>query len=78
MPRITPIPPGRFVRVLQRLGLTVTRTSGGHVILVKEGLRRPLVVTTSYPEVPVDHIVRNLRTAGISREEYLKALDEVS
>jgi hypothetical protein len=45
------------------------------MVFSKPGLARPVVVP-KYVAVPVFIIKNNLRTAGISRERYLKLLGE--
>jgi predicted RNA binding protein YcfA (HicA-like mRNA interferase family) len=68
--KITPIPYQMLVRVFELEGFTVKRQRGDHLILTKPGINRPAVIKTSPGEVPVAHIMTNLRTAGISRERY--------
>ncbi|WP_369424675.1 type II toxin-antitoxin system HicA family toxin [Methanothrix sp.] len=77
MPRITPVPYRLLVRVFELEGFTVKRQKGDHLIMTKPGVKRPLVIKTSPGEVPVTHILTNLRTAGISRERYLELLSQV-
>ncbi|MGE0821322.1 MAG: type II toxin-antitoxin system HicA family toxin [Candidatus Binatia bacterium] len=74
--RITPIPYQRLVKVFEQEGFTVQRQRGDHLILTKPGVRRPVVIKTSPGEVPVTHILTNLRTANISRERYFELLDQ--
>jgi predicted RNA binding protein YcfA (HicA-like mRNA interferase family) len=52
-------------------GFKFARQSGSHRSYVKEGILRPVVIPT-YTEVPISIIRNNLKTAGISRDEYLK------
>jgi len=75
MPRIIPIPPRRLRRVFERTGFRCVRTEGDHYVYTKEGVTRPIVIP-DWPEVPVFIIKNNLRSAGISREEYFKLLEE--
>ena len=49
------------------------RQEGSHRSYVKPGITRPVVIPT-YSEVPVSIIRTNLKTAGISREEFLALL----
>ena len=74
--KITPIPYQRVVKVFEREGFTVQRQRGDHLILTKPGVKRPVVIKTSPKEVPVTHILTNLRTAGISRERYFELLGQ--
>jgi predicted RNA binding protein YcfA (HicA-like mRNA interferase family) len=75
MPRIIPIPPRRLRRVFERAGFRCVRTEGDHYVYTKEGVPRPIVIP-DWPEVPVFIIKNNLRSGGISREEYFKLLEE--
>ena len=44
--------------------------------MTKPGIRRPLVIPMHARDVPVAIILNNLRTAGISREDYLRVLTD--
>jgi hypothetical protein len=59
---------------VSRIGLSV-RPAGGCRSYVKEEILRPVVIPT-YSEVPVSIIRNNLKTAGISRDEYFRLLDQ--
>jgi predicted RNA binding protein YcfA (HicA-like mRNA interferase family) len=74
--KITPIPYQRLVKVFEREGFTVQRQRGDHLILTKPGVKRPVVIKTSPKEVPVAHILTNLRTASISRGRYFELLEQ--
>lgn len=52
------------------------RVEGDHFVYTKPMVSRPVVIP-DWPEVPVFIIKNNLRTAGISREEYFSLLEEV-
>lgn len=75
MPRITPIPARRLRRVFELAGFACVRTEGDHHVFSREGVSRPVVIP-DYDEVPVFIIRNNLRTAGISREEYFRLLGQ--
>jgi len=75
--RITPIYYRRLVTVFELDGFTVKRQKGDHLILTKPGVKRPVVIKKGPREVPVIHILTNLRTAGIDRERYFELLDQV-
>lgn len=75
--KITPIPYQKLVKVFELDGFTVKRRKGDHLILTKPGVKRPVVIKTSPREVPVTHILTNLRTAGMSRERYFELLHQV-
>jgi predicted RNA binding protein YcfA (HicA-like mRNA interferase family) len=66
-------------RVLEKVflnqGFKFARQEGSHRSYVKPGISRPVVIPT-YDEVPVSIIKNNLKTAGISREEFLELLSK--
>jgi len=76
MPRIVPIPARKLGKVLEKAGFNLVRSEGDHLVYTKPGVTRPVVVP-DWPEVPIFIIKNNLRTAGISREEYFALLEEV-
>jgi len=51
------------------------RQSGSHRSYVKAGVLRPVVIPT-YAEIDSEIIKSNMRTAGLSREEYFRLLQE--
>lgn len=75
--KVTPIHYQKLVQVFEMDGFVVKRKKGDHLILTKPGVKRPVVIKTSPHEVPVTHILTNLRTAGITRERYLDLLAQV-
>lgn len=76
MPRITPIHWRDLERVFLASGFRFARQEGSHRSYVKEGVLRPIVIPT-YTEVPVAIIRNNLKTAGVSRDEYFRLLEQV-
>lgn len=75
MPRITLIPAKRLKRVFEKAGFRCARTEGDHFVYTKRGVIRPIIIP-DWPEVPVFIIRNNLRSAGISREEYFDLLQK--
>jgi len=57
-------------------GFQFARQEGSHRSYVKSGIPRP-VVMPAYHEVPVFIIRNNLKTAGITRDEYFRLLAEL-
>jgi predicted RNA binding protein YcfA (HicA-like mRNA interferase family) len=55
-------------------GVRLARQEGSHRSYTKEAIPRPVVIPT-YDEVPVSIIRHNMKTAGISREEYFASLE---
>ena len=74
MPSIRPVNYSSLVAVFQKDGFVFDRQAGDHLIYIKPGVKRPLVIPT-YRAVPVFIIKNLLRTAGMSRERYFKLLE---
>jgi len=75
MPRITPIPWRLLEKVFLAAGFRFARQEGSHRSYVKKGVLRPVVIP-AYDEIPVSIIRHNLKTAGISRDEYFALLEK--
>jgi predicted RNA binding protein YcfA (HicA-like mRNA interferase family) len=75
--KITPVLYQKLVKVFELDGFTLSRQKGDHLVMTKAGVKRPVVIKTSPREVPITHILTNLKTAGISRERYFELLDRV-
>jgi predicted RNA binding protein YcfA (HicA-like mRNA interferase family) len=73
MSRLTPVYYKKLVRVFEQRGFALDRQEGDHLIYVKKGIKRPIVIPM-YKQVPIFIIQNNLRSAGISRDEYLRLL----
>jgi predicted RNA binding protein YcfA (HicA-like mRNA interferase family) len=73
MPKITPINWRVLEKVFLAAGFRFARQEGSHRSYTKAGISRPIVIPT-YDEIPVSIIRNNLKTAGISRDEYFRLL----
>jgi predicted RNA binding protein YcfA (HicA-like mRNA interferase family) len=73
MPKISPVSWKVLEKVFLAAGFKFARQEGSHRSYVKPGVARPVVVPT-YDDVPVTIIRNNLRSAGITREEYFRLL----
>jgi predicted RNA binding protein YcfA (HicA-like mRNA interferase family) len=62
-------------KVFVQVGFRFARQEGSHRSYTKPGVSRPVVIPT-YSEVSVSIILNNLKTAGISREEYFRLLEK--
>lgn len=76
MPRITPIHYRRLAKVFEKKGFIYIRTKGDHLVYEKKDMLRPIIIPM-YKDIPEFIILRNLKTAGITRQEYLKLLKEI-
>jgi predicted RNA binding protein YcfA (HicA-like mRNA interferase family) len=75
MPRFSPVDWKTLERVFVAAGFQFVRQEGSHRSYVRQGTARPVVIP-AYREVPVFVIRNNLKTAGISRDEYFKLLEQ--
>lgn len=73
MPKINPIHWRKLAKAFERSGWVLDRIEGDHLVYVKLGYSRPVVIP-KVREVQVFIIVNNLKTAKILREEYFKLL----
>lgn len=75
MPRFTPVHWRTLERVFLKAGFRFARQEGSHRSYVKDGVPPPVVIP-AYSEVPVFVIRNNLKSAGLSRDEYFRLLDD--
>ncbi len=73
MPKITPISAKQLKKIFEKAGFRCVRIEGDHFIYSKTGVARPVVIP-DWKDVPVFIIKNNLRTAGMTREEYFYLL----
>jgi predicted RNA binding protein YcfA (HicA-like mRNA interferase family) len=75
MTRLPVLRPREVIRALERFGWRVVRQTGSHIILVKPGHIATLSVP-NHPTVARGTLRALLHRAGISVEEFLRALKE--
>ncbi|OGG69411.1 hypothetical protein A3F27_03155 [Candidatus Kaiserbacteria bacterium RIFCSPHIGHO2_12_FULL_53_13] len=63
----------KFEKFLISQGCQFIREEGDHRVYWKDGLRRPIIVPRD--TLPPFIVLNNLRTLGVSRDEYLKELE---
>jgi predicted RNA binding protein YcfA (HicA-like mRNA interferase family) len=76
MPRITPVDWRTLVRVFELYGCEYRRKKGSHHVLICPEAKRAVVIP-EYKEIDVVIIRNNMRTAGMTREEYFDLLERV-
>ncbi len=76
MSKITPISYKKLCRVFELDGFRLYRQKGDHLIYVKEGISRPLVIP-KHGFLPVFIIRDNLKDAKISHQRYFELLEQV-
>jgi predicted RNA binding protein YcfA (HicA-like mRNA interferase family) len=73
MPKISPIDWKDLAKFFESEGWVLNRIKGDHLVYIKEGLFRPVVIP-KHKEIAVFIIVNNLNTAKISRDTFLQWL----
>jgi predicted RNA binding protein YcfA (HicA-like mRNA interferase family) len=73
MSRLTPQHWKTLEGVFLRAGFVFSRQASSHRVYEKDGVLRPIIIP-EYEEVSVEIIAGLIRTAGMSRQEYLKLL----
>ena len=69
MPRITPVGYQTLLKIFQMFGYQYKRKEGSHHILTFPGVKRAVVIP-EYDEIEVEIIKNNMRTVGMTREQY--------
>jgi predicted RNA binding protein YcfA (HicA-like mRNA interferase family) len=77
MSKIIPIPYQKLIQIFELDGFKVVRQKGDHIMMIKPGVIRPLVIKTSPRKVVVAHIRTNMTTAGMSREKFFELLNQL-
>ena len=75
MPKFTPVDWKTLERIFVAADFQFSRQEGSHLSYVKAGIPRPVGIP-AYREVPVFIIRNNLKTAGISRDDYFRLLEQ--
>lgn len=73
MPALRPLSWRTFVRFAESRGWGHDRTRGDHIVYVKPGLARPLVIRR-LKDIPVFELRANLRTMGVRPEDLIDFL----
>ncbi len=76
MPHLTPVSRKKFEKFLNYIGCKLKRQKGDHLIYDREDLKRPVVFAID-KDIPVFIVRNNLRTLGMSPEEFLQILKKI-
>jgi predicted RNA binding protein YcfA (HicA-like mRNA interferase family) len=77
MPKIGPVSYRILVCIFQLAGFACVREEGDHLIFTKADVLRPVVIP-KYKSIPIFIIKNNLRTAGMTREQYFDLFKKCS
>ncbi|MBI2885575.1 MAG: type II toxin-antitoxin system HicA family toxin [Chloroflexi bacterium] len=74
--RFPSLRPRELLRVLERAGFSVSRQTGSHLILFKEGHPKPVSIPRHNREMKRGLVAGILADAGVTRREFLRLLRE--
>jgi predicted RNA binding protein YcfA (HicA-like mRNA interferase family) len=75
MPKFSPVDWKTLECIFLAAGFQFVRQEGSHRSYVKPGVLRPVVIP-AYRDVPVFVIRNNLKTAGLSRDDFFRLLEQ--
>ncbi len=64
------------LKIFEHFGCIYSRKKGSHYVLTCPGAKRAVVIP-EYDEIDIDIIKSNMRTVGMSREEYFDLLEKI-
>ena len=76
MPKLPAVSAKKFCKFLEVCGCRFDGIEGDHYVYRKEGLMRPIVVP-AWKELPMFIVLGNLRTLGVSRDEFIRRLKKI-
>ena len=76
MPKLSPIDYKTLLKIFERYGCEYKRKKGSHHVLTYAGAKRAVVIP-EHDNVDVEIIKNNMRTVGMTREEYFELLKAV-
>lgn len=76
MPRLAPTDWKTQVKIFKAFGFKQERVAASHIVLIKPDVLRPVIIP-KYPEVGLDIIQGNMRTANMSRKQYFELLAKI-
>jgi len=76
MQKIKPTDWRTQVKIFEKYGCTFIRQKGDHLIFHHRDAKRAVVIP-KYDEIPVTVIRNNMKTVGMTREEYFSILESI-
>ncbi len=76
MARLIPTDWKTQLKIFEAYGCKYKRKKGSHHVLTYPGAKRAVVIP-EYDEVDIDIVKNNMRTVGMSRDDYFRLLEGV-
>lgn len=64
------------IKLFEKYGCIFVRQKGDHMIFHHKNAKRAVVIP-KYDEIPVTVILNNMKTVGMTREEYLSIMESI-
>ena len=64
------------VKLFEKYGCIFIRQKGDHMVFHHKNAKRAVVIP-KYDEIPVTVILNNMKTVGMTREEYLSIMESI-
>lgn len=77
MGNLSPVKTKDFRKLLKHLGLNKISGTGHHEKWSKQDLIRPVIFQAKFKELPVFILRNNLRTLGLTDDEYIDIMDSL-
>ena len=72
MPKLPVLKPKELIKTLQKLGFSIDRQKGSHVILYSETSGRRVIVPLHVQDIPNGTLLSIIRDSGFDKEEFVK------
>jgi predicted RNA binding protein YcfA (HicA-like mRNA interferase family) len=66
-----------FRKFLQSVGCEMNRIKGGHEIWTHPDASRPIIIQSHIDPIPAFIVLNNLKTLGITKEDFFKAIEDL-
>jgi len=76
MSKLRPLPPKKVIKALSKVGFVPVRQKGSHIILKNE--EGVVIVVPNHPGEDIGRglLLKIIKQAGLTKEEFLKLLEE--
>ena len=75
MPRLVPADWHTLTKIFEKFGCKFKRQRGDHLVYVYPNAKRPVIIP-KYDEIPVSIIRINMKTVGMTRDQYFRLLNK--
>ncbi len=75
MPKLPRLSCQEVIKILSKIGFSVSRQKGSHIILVKQvSTGKKAVVVPNHKEIDTGTLLEIIRQSGLKKEEFMKLI----